>query len=98
MRRELRRILAEDGEADPEEAVEEFLQAVRLDSSLLLERGHKQYGFFHLSFQEYLAAVSLARRIWKGPEAVAVARNLTTNGVEGEVKTAWTKASSPPPL
>lgn len=70
MRRELRRILAEDGEADPDAAVEEFLQAVRLDSSLLLERGHRQYGFFHLSFQEYLAAVALARRIWKGPEAV----------------------------
>jgi len=35
---------------------------VREHAALLLDRGGRQYGFIHLTFQEYLAAVSLAQK------------------------------------
>lgn len=39
--------------------VEEFLQVVREDVGILAARGEKLYGFLHLTFQEYLAALHL---------------------------------------
>lgn len=38
-----------------------FLEDVRAHSGLLLERAPGQYGFIHLTFEEYLAGVGLAR-------------------------------------
>jgi formylglycine-generating enzyme required for sulfatase activity/energy-coupling factor transporter ATP-binding protein EcfA2 len=37
----------------------EFLNSVRRDSNLLVERGEGQYGFIHLTFEEALAAYGL---------------------------------------
>ncbi len=37
----------------------EFLDSVRRDSNLLVERGEGQYGFIHLTFEEALAAYGL---------------------------------------
>jgi formylglycine-generating enzyme required for sulfatase activity/energy-coupling factor transporter ATP-binding protein EcfA2 len=45
------------------EAVEQakgFLVSVHEYSNLLIERGHQQYGFIHLTFEEYLAGFGLA--------------------------------------
>jgi len=55
--------LAGDGrkEWDPERAARQFLEDVREHTSLLLDRGGRQYGFIHLTFQEYLAASALAQ-------------------------------------
>ena len=52
--------------ADPENitfhrTVNEFLRAVREDVGLLAARGESLYGFLHLTFQEYLAALALIR-------------------------------------
>ncbi|HEY0554307.1 MAG TPA: SUMF1/EgtB/PvdO family nonheme iron enzyme, partial [Thermoanaerobaculia bacterium] len=62
LHRELQRILAERRDRDPEKAARQFLADVREHTSLLLDRGGRQYGFIHLTFQEYLAAAALAQK------------------------------------
>ena len=38
-----------------------FLKSVHECSNLLIERGYQQYGFIHLTFEEYLAGFALAK-------------------------------------
>jgi formylglycine-generating enzyme required for sulfatase activity/energy-coupling factor transporter ATP-binding protein EcfA2 len=38
-----------------------FLHSVHNHSNLLIERGYQQYGFIHLTFEEYLAGFALAK-------------------------------------
>lgn len=59
---QLTAILASRGRAEPEAAARAFLGDVRQHTGLLLDRGGERYGFIHLTFQEYLAAVALAGR------------------------------------
>ena len=61
--RVLARILARERGEDPEqpslatcEAVLQFLNAIREQSGLFVERGEGLYGFMHLTFEEYFAA------------------------------------------
>ncbi|MCP4540117.1 MAG: SUMF1/EgtB/PvdO family nonheme iron enzyme [Chloroflexi bacterium] len=61
LRRKLVQIYQERGEKDPERSVLQFLDDVRGHAALLLERGAGQYGFIHLTFEEYLAAVGITR-------------------------------------
>lgn len=39
-----------------------FLKSVHEHSNLLIERGYQQYGFIHLTFEEYLAGFALAKQ------------------------------------
>ena len=50
------------GDPDPEAAARRFEDDVHEHAGLLLERGPGEYGFMHLTFEEYLAAVALALR------------------------------------
>lgn len=58
--RRLQALYATRGEADGENKANNFLTDVREHTSLLLERGPGQYGFIHLTFEEYLAGVGIA--------------------------------------
>ena len=60
LKRELESIYQARGEADPETCARTFLEDVRGHAALLLERGPDEYGFIHLTFEEYLAAVAIA--------------------------------------
>ncbi|MDP6359795.1 MAG: NACHT domain-containing protein, partial [Planctomycetota bacterium] len=54
---ELARIYESRGSENPKDEAENLLDDVRTHTGLLLERGQGAYGFIHLTFQEYLAAV-----------------------------------------
>jgi formylglycine-generating enzyme required for sulfatase activity len=60
MRRKLEELFLERGDVSPHQAARQFLIDVREHAALLLERGPGEYGFIHLTFEEYLAAVALA--------------------------------------
>jgi formylglycine-generating enzyme required for sulfatase activity len=60
LRRKLEEIFTERGDAAPQLATHQFLNDVREHAALLLERGPGEYGFIHLTFEEYLAAVAIA--------------------------------------
>lgn len=60
MRRKLEELFTEYGDGSPHQAARQFLMDVREHAALLLERGPGEYGFIHLTFEEYLAAVALA--------------------------------------
>lgn len=73
LQRKLESLCAGRGHADPAHAAGVFLNDVRDHSSLLLSRGEHHYGFIHLTFQEYLAAVALARQAREGTGALVEA-------------------------
>ena len=62
LRRKLTAMLTELHDPDPLHAAQTFLEDVREHAALLLERGPEEYGFIHLTFEEYLSAVALALR------------------------------------
>lgn len=57
---QLETIYRQRGEPDPARAATRLLKDAREYASLLLERGPGEYGFIHLTFMEYLAAVGAA--------------------------------------
>ena len=61
LKREVQTTYQNRGHADPEAATIRFLEDVRDFAGLLLERGHREYGFIHLTFQEFLAAVGISQ-------------------------------------
>jgi formylglycine-generating enzyme required for sulfatase activity len=73
MRRELTTLYASYGEADPEACTRQFLKDVHDYASLLLERGPGEYGFIHLTFEEYLAAVAIALQAQGQVDAIVTA-------------------------
>jgi formylglycine-generating enzyme required for sulfatase activity len=73
MRRRLEEIYVERGIPEPERAAQRLLADAREYAGLLLERGPGEYGFIHLTFQEYLAAVAIALRGQRSVEPVVEA-------------------------
>ncbi|MFN8457144.1 MAG: SUMF1/EgtB/PvdO family nonheme iron enzyme [Anaerolineae bacterium] len=73
MRQELERIYTVRADPAPDKAARQFLADVREHASLLLERGAGEFGFIHLTFQEYLAAVALAQQGQSDIKPVAAA-------------------------
>lgn len=59
LHRKLVALYAESGEPQTDRAARQFLDDVREYAGLLLERGPEEYGFIHLTFEEYLAAVGI---------------------------------------
>ncbi len=56
-------VLEEEGyQAEAGEIANRFLYHARYQAGLLAERGLGQFGFFHLTFEEYLAARQIARQ------------------------------------
>jgi formylglycine-generating enzyme required for sulfatase activity len=74
--RELQRIFADRKEWDPERAAHRFLTDVREHTSLLVDKGGRQYSFIHLTFQEYLTAAALAQRGQQEVEPIVEALSL----------------------
>jgi HEAT repeat protein/energy-coupling factor transporter ATP-binding protein EcfA2 len=48
-------------EQEASKQAEQFLQTVRGKTGVLIERGKGRYGFLHLTFEEYFAAMELAK-------------------------------------
>lgn len=71
LRREVERIYQERGHDDPAGSARRFLEDVCDHAALLLDKGGRQYGFIHLTFQEYLAAVALAQKAQQGAGGIA---------------------------
>ena len=61
IQRKLTEIYRQRAVTEPEQAANQFLQDVQVQVGLLAERGPGLYGFLHLTFQEYLAAIAVAQ-------------------------------------
>ena len=70
VRRKLIEIYEQRHAPDPEAATAHFLEDVHKYASLLLERGPGEYGFIHLTFQEYLAGVAVVQQGQRGAEPI----------------------------
>jgi formylglycine-generating enzyme required for sulfatase activity len=70
LQRRLQQIYADRRTRAPDRAAERLLADVREYAGLLLERGPRQYGFIHLTLQEFLAGVAVADLAQKGADAV----------------------------
>ncbi|MER0216191.1 MAG: NACHT domain-containing protein [Nitrosomonas sp.] len=49
-------------ESEAEHKADQLLNLIRDVSGLLIDRGNEEFGFFHLTFQEYLAARAITRK------------------------------------
>ncbi|MFO1432778.1 MAG: SUMF1/EgtB/PvdO family nonheme iron enzyme [Candidatus Competibacteraceae bacterium] len=71
LRRKLEALYQERGEANPDTCARRFLADVHEYAGLLVERGPGEYGFIHLTFEEYLAAVAIALQHQGDAKAIA---------------------------
>ena len=60
LQRKLIELFTARGDENPRAASKQFLEDVHQHAALLLARGPEEYGFIHLTFEEYLAAVAIA--------------------------------------
>ena len=73
LRRELEAIYQTRGETEVDLKARQFIQDLRHHAGLLLERGPGEFGFIHLTFEEYLSAVALALAHQGDGKAIALA-------------------------
>ncbi len=71
LHRRLEAVYQKRGESEPEGCARQFMADVREHAGLLLERGAGEYGFIHLTFEEFLAAVAIAREAQGDPGRIA---------------------------
>ena len=78
LKRELVAIYQKRNQPKPEQAAVQFLKDVREHAGLLVERGPGQFGFIHLTFQEYMSGVAIAQKGQSelSPVAMALAENI----------------------
>ncbi|MBN1667834.1 MAG: SUMF1/EgtB/PvdO family nonheme iron enzyme, partial [Anaerolineales bacterium] len=55
----LEELFKERGEPEPRQAVQQFLEDIERYTGVLIARGVNEYGFIHLTYEEYLAAISV---------------------------------------
>ena len=70
LRRRLEEVMVERRVEQPEAAARRFLEDVHDETALLLERGPGDYGFIHLTLEEYLAAAAVALSAQQSVEPV----------------------------
>lgn len=70
LHRKLEALCADQGAVDPNDVACRVLDDLTLETGLLQEREPGQYGFLHLAFEEYLAAVALAQRVENDMQSV----------------------------
>jgi formylglycine-generating enzyme required for sulfatase activity len=70
LQRRLEQIYADRGMRAPDRAAARLLSDVREYAGLLLERGPRQYGFIHLTLEEFLAGVAVADLAQDGLDVV----------------------------
>ena len=73
MRRKVTELFAQSGEPDAEAATRRFVVDVRDHANLLVERGYREYGFLHLTFEEYLAGVAIVQQAQQSIEPMVEA-------------------------
>lgn len=73
MLRKLVELYEKRGFPDPEVTARNLLKDTREFAGLLIERGPNEYGFLHLTFQEYLAAAAICMMDQTGFEAISTA-------------------------
>ena len=78
MLRQLTAIYRARGAAEPDQAARRLLTDTRRETAMLVERGSGQYGFIHLTFQEYLAAIGIVQKgqLGIGPVVTALAARI----------------------
>lgn len=75
LKRKLTEVLTEEDDEDPEQTAESYIHAVVHTAGILEERFPKRFAFWHPTFEEFLAAVSMAT-----PSATAAGRLLPLRG------------------
>jgi predicted NACHT family NTPase len=90
----IRRLDWDPDDPDPEiaEEVDRFLETVRIQTGLFVERAPRRYGFMHLTFEEYYAARHLVARRRTAAKLMRQSRPQSSERVSRRMRTALSRA------